>query len=101
MNVYIKNTALQLARQGVEVDIFTRATRPLQGEVVHVAPGLRVINCVAGPYEGLPKEELPTQLAAFTGSVLAFQRKSQQRATEDAEGTQNECADVGLSLIHI
>ncbi|MBF0581549.1 D-inositol-3-phosphate glycosyltransferase [Corynebacterium sp. ED61] len=100
MNVYIKNTALQLARQGVEVDIFTRATRPLQGEVVHVAPGLRVINCVAGPYEGLPKEELPTQLAAFTGSVLAFQRKSQQCATEDAEGTQNECADVGYDLIH-
>ncbi|WP_459610678.1 D-inositol-3-phosphate glycosyltransferase [Corynebacterium urogenitale] len=75
MNVYIKNTALQLAKLGVEIDIFTRATRPLQGEIVHVAPGLRVINCVAGPYEGLPKEELPTQLAAFTGSVLAFTRE--------------------------
>lgn len=79
MNVYIKNTALQLAKLGVEVDIFTRATRPLQGEVVHVAPGMRVINCVAGPFEGLPKEELPTQLAAFTGSVLAYQRKSETR----------------------
>lgn len=78
MNVYIKNTALELARLGVEVDIFTRATRPLQGEMVHVSPHLRVINCVAGPYEGLPKEELPTQLAAFTGSVLAFQRQENQ-----------------------
>lgn len=72
MNVYIRNSAIQLARLGVEVDIFTRATRPLQGEIVDVAAGVRVINCVAGPYEGLPKEALPTQLAAFTGSVLAF-----------------------------
>lgn len=77
MNVYIKNTALELAKLGVEIDIFTRATRPLQGEIVHVAPNLRVINCVAGPYEGLPKEELPTQLAAFTGSVLAFSREQE------------------------
>ena len=78
MNVYIKNTALQLSKQGVEVDIFTRATRPLQGEVVHVAPNMRVINCVAGPFEGLPKEELPTQIAAFTGSVLAYVREAEQ-----------------------
>ncbi|KAB3522711.1 D-inositol-3-phosphate glycosyltransferase [Corynebacterium sp. zg254] len=74
MNVYIRNTAVQLARLGVDVDIFTRATRPLQGEIVDVEPGVRVINCVAGPYEGLAKEALPTQLAAFTGSVLAFVR---------------------------
>ncbi|MBC2682328.1 D-inositol-3-phosphate glycosyltransferase [Corynebacterium sp. 4HC-13] len=81
MNVYIKNTALELAKLGVEIDIFTRATRPLQGEIVHVAPNLRVINCVAGPYEGLAKEELPTQLAAFAGSVLAFTRE--QNASYD------------------
>lgn len=75
MNVYVKNIAEQLERRGVTVDVFTRATRPLQGEVVNVRPGLRVINCVAGPYEGLSKEELPTQLAAFTGSILAFCRE--------------------------
>ena len=67
MNVYVLNTARQLARQGVEVDIFTRATRPSQGEVVAVEPGLRVVNIVAGPYDGLEKEALPTQLAAFAG----------------------------------
>lgn len=75
MNVYIRNTAEQLAKLGLSVDIFTRATRPLQGEVVELGDGVRVINCVAGPYEGLSKEELPTQLAAFTGSVLAFTRQ--------------------------
>ncbi|QPK79396.1 D-inositol-3-phosphate glycosyltransferase [Corynebacterium lizhenjunii] len=74
MNVYVLNTARHLARRGVEVDIFTRATRPSQGEIVAVEEGLRVINIVAGPYEGLDKEDLPTQLAAFTGGIVNFAR---------------------------
>ena len=74
MNVYIASTARQLARTGVSVDVFTRATRPSQGEVVEVERNLRVINVVAGPYEGLDKESLPTQLAAFAGGVLLFAR---------------------------
>ncbi|WP_047260489.1 D-inositol-3-phosphate glycosyltransferase [Corynebacterium uterequi] len=74
MNVYVLNVARQLARSGTEVDVFTRATRPSQGEIVAVEPGLRVINIVAGPYEGLDKEELPTQLAAFAGGIIAFAR---------------------------
>lgn len=72
MNVYVLNTAINLARLGVEVDVYTRATRPSQGEVVEVEPGLRIINIVAGPFEGLAKEELPTQLAAFAGGMIAF-----------------------------
>ncbi|MCZ9309533.1 D-inositol-3-phosphate glycosyltransferase [Corynebacterium uberis] len=74
MNVYVLSTATQLARQGVDVDVFTRATRPSQGDVVEVAPHLRVVNVVAGPYEGLSKEELPTQLAAFAGGIVQFVR---------------------------
>ena len=74
MNVYVHNTATQLARKGVAVDVFTRATRPSQGEVVEVEPGYRVVNVVAGPYEGLEKDDLPTQLAAFSGGVVQFVR---------------------------
>ena len=70
MNVYVHNIATQLARQGTQVDVFTRATRPSQGEIVEVEPGYRVINIVAGPYEGLEKEDLPTQLAAFALSLI-------------------------------
>lgn len=77
MNVYIRNTAEQLAKLGVTVDVFTRATRPLQGEVVDLAPGVRVINCIAGPYEGLSKNELPTQMVAFTGSIIDFVREEE------------------------
>ena len=74
MNVYVHNTATQLARKGVAVDVFTRATRPSQGEVVDVEPGYRVVNVVAGPYEGLEKDDLSTQLAAFSGGVVQFVR---------------------------
>ena len=78
MNVYVHNTATQLARQGTTVDVFTRATRPSQGEVVEVEPGYRVINVVAGPYEGLEKDDLPTQLAAFSGGVVQFARANDE-----------------------
>ncbi|MDK6260445.1 D-inositol-3-phosphate glycosyltransferase [Corynebacterium frankenforstense] len=74
MNVYVHATARELARKGVQVDVYTRATRPSQGEVVHVEDNYDVVNVVAGPYEGLAKEELSTQLAAFTGGVLAHAR---------------------------
>ena len=74
MNVYVLNIARELAASGVQVDVYTRATRPSQGEVVQVCEGLRVINIVAGPYEGLAKEELPTQLAAFAGGIVQFTR---------------------------
>ena len=72
MNVYVLNSARQLARRGIEVDVYTRATRPSQGEIIEVEPHLRVINIVAGPYEGLDKEDLPTQLAAFAGGMVQF-----------------------------
>ncbi|HZK31486.1 MAG TPA: glycosyltransferase, partial [Corynebacterium sp.] len=74
MNVYVLNMARHLARLGMTVDIYTRATRPSQGEVVEVEERLRVINVIAGPYEGLAKEELPTQLAAFAGGMLEYVR---------------------------
>lgn len=74
LNVYVMSTAKKLAAHGVTVDIFTRATSPSQGEIVCVQENLRVINVVAGPYEGLEKEDLPTQLAAFAGGILSFTR---------------------------
>ncbi len=74
MNVYVLNVARQLARRGVGVDVFTRASRASLGAVVEVERNLRVINIVAGPYEGLSKDELPTQFAAFAGGIVQFTR---------------------------
>ena len=70
MNVYIVETAKRLARLGVEVEVFTRATSSELPPVVEMAPGVTVRHVTAGPFEGLSKEELPSQLCAFTNGVL-------------------------------
>lgn len=70
MNVYIAEVARLLAQRGTEVEIFTRATSGDQSPRVPMAPGVLVHNVVAGPFEGLPKEDLPGQLCAMTAGVL-------------------------------
>ncbi|SDF62051.1 D-inositol-3-phosphate glycosyltransferase [Lentzea fradiae] len=70
MNVYIVQTATRMAQRGVEVEIFTRATSSELPPVVELAPGVRVRNVAAGPFEGLGKEDLPSQLCAFSAGVL-------------------------------
>ena len=41
MNVYVLQSAIQLAKRGVEVEIFTRATSSADAPVVDAAPGVR------------------------------------------------------------
>ncbi|UQX88854.1 D-inositol-3-phosphate glycosyltransferase [Jatrophihabitans telluris] len=69
MNVYILETAKRLAESGVEVEIFTRATSSDQPRIVEVADGVCVRNVIAGPFEGLSKQDLPAQLCAFAAAV--------------------------------
>ena len=70
MNVYIVATATRMARRGVEVEVFTRATSSGLPAVVELAPGVTVRHITAGPYEGLAKNDLPAQLCAFAAGVL-------------------------------
>lgn len=70
MNVYVLEISRQLARRGIEVEIFTRRTAAAQPPVVEVEPGLIVRHIVAGPYEGLDKEDLPGQLCAFAAGMM-------------------------------
>lgn len=70
LNVYVVETAKEMARRGVEVDIFTRRTRATDGDVVELAPGVAVHHVIAGPYDGLAKEDLPGQLCAFTAGIM-------------------------------
>ena len=70
MNVYVWQTATRLARRGVEVEIFTRATSSADAPMVDAAPGVTVRNVVAGPFDGLDKRDLPSQLCAFSANVL-------------------------------
>lgn len=70
MNVYIVEVAKRLAAAGVEVEIFTRATSSNVPRVVELVPGVTVEHVLAGPFEGLAKEDLPAQLCAFAQGVL-------------------------------
>jgi len=70
MNVYVVETARRLARRGVDVEVFTRATSSQQPRVVEMEPGVLVRHVPAGPFEGLSKEDLPGQLCAFAAGVL-------------------------------
>ena len=70
LNVYVAEVSKRLAQRGIEVEIFTRRTagdQPLQSEL---APGVHVRNVIAGPFEGLAKEDLPGQLCAFAQGVM-------------------------------
>ena len=75
MNVYVVETAKKMAQAGVAVDIFTRANHPDLPESVEIAEGVNVKHLVAGPFEGLSKEELPSQLGALTSSFMSYQKK--------------------------
>ncbi|GAA1251592.1 D-inositol-3-phosphate glycosyltransferase [Prauserella halophila] len=70
MNVYIAQTAQEMARRGVQVEVFTRATSSDQPPVAELAPGVLVRHIPAGPFEPLSRGELPAQLCAFTNGVL-------------------------------
>ncbi|HEX5597838.1 MAG TPA: D-inositol-3-phosphate glycosyltransferase [Micromonosporaceae bacterium] len=70
MNVYIVEVSRRLAEAGVEVEIFTRTTARDLPPTVELAPGVCVRHVTSGPFEVLPKEELPAQLCAFTTGVL-------------------------------
>ena len=70
MNVYVVEVARQLARRGVEVEIFTRNTTAELPPTVELEPGVLVRHVTAGPYEGLGKEDLPGQLCAFAAGVM-------------------------------
>jgi len=73
MNVYVIELARQLAALGVEVEVFTRATSRDLEPVVEVAPGVLVRHVVAGPYQGLSKNDLPAQLCTFARDLLRIE----------------------------
>lgn len=73
MNVYISSLADTLARTGVEVDIFTRATGADLPPTVRARDGVRVHHLDAGP-PGSRKQDLTNHLCAFAFGLHAHPR---------------------------
>jgi len=74
MNVYVIESAKKMAQAGLSVDIFTRANKPNLPESIEIADGVTVKHLVAGPFEGLSKEELPSQLGALTSAFMQHKK---------------------------
>jgi len=74
MNIYVTESAKKMAQAGLSVDIFTRANKPNLPESIQIADGVTVKHLVAGPFEGLSKEELPSQLGALTSAFMQHQK---------------------------
>ena len=70
LNVYVLETARRLAESGIDVEIFTRAVSSGLPASIEIEPGVRVSHLRAGPFEDLPKEDLPAQMCAFSAELL-------------------------------
>jgi D-inositol-3-phosphate glycosyltransferase len=74
MNVYVRETARELGRMGVRVDVFTRSQNPVIPRIVEMAAGVRVIHLAAGPETPMPRETVHQHLARFVEGVEAHRR---------------------------
>ena len=70
MNVYVVESAKRIADSGVAVDIYTRANKSGLPEKVEIADGVTVRHLEAGPYDGITKDELPSQICALMSSFM-------------------------------
>jgi len=72
MNVYIRELAFHLAKQGLPVDIFTRRVDLETPEVRELIPGVNVIAITAGPPEPIGKNELFPYLPEFAEQMALY-----------------------------
>jgi D-inositol-3-phosphate glycosyltransferase len=86
-NVYVAQTARNLAALGYNVDVFTRRDDEALEEVVRLAPRVRVVHVPAGPARRLPKEELLPYMNEFAAYVVDFARRRQ-------------AAGIGYDMVH-
>ncbi len=70
LNVYVVETSKRLADLGIKVDIFTRRTSSKLKNETELYDGVIVKQLTAGPFEGLAKQSLPSQLCALSAGVL-------------------------------
>jgi D-inositol-3-phosphate glycosyltransferase len=72
LNVYVREVSRELARRGVQVDIFTRRQIDHTADVVDLAPGARIIHLDAGPPRTFDKYEVIDHLSEFACGVQRF-----------------------------
>lgn len=73
MNVYVRDLARELGRQGFVVDVFTRSEDECEPQVKHdLGYGGRVIHIKAGPEVPVRPPEIIAHIGEFVEGLLAF-----------------------------
>ena len=73
MNVYVRDFSKELARRGIQVDVFTRSEDDCQPTIRHdLGFGARVIHIKAGPEKPIPVANIVNYLNDFVDGILDF-----------------------------
>ncbi len=75
-NVYVRQVGEALAKQGWQVDMFTRLSSSNQATIVEHTPGCRTIRLTAGPKAFVPRQEIFEYCGEFLTELLKFQEQS-------------------------
>jgi len=76
MNVYVRDLARYLGREGIHLDVFTRSQDEHVPHVLHdLGYGNRVVHIPAGPEHPLPKKILAGHIPTFAERVDEFSRE--------------------------
>lgn len=73
-NVYVRHVGEALAKQGWQVDMFTRQVHADDPTLIEHAPNCRTHRFQAGPQEFIPRDNLFEYLPEFVEQFLAFQQ---------------------------
>jgi D-inositol-3-phosphate glycosyltransferase len=100
MNVFVRETARELARRNLAVDVFTRSQSNQTLRIdPRIAPNARVIHVPAGPEEPVPKRDLPKYVPAFTEWMCRFALEDKSSNLKRKPLTQGE-KRTSYDLIH-
>ena len=74
-NVYVRELGEALARQGWQVDMFTRKSNADQAEIVEHSQNCRTIRLAAGPQKFVARQKIFNYLPEFLQAFLDFQHQ--------------------------
>ena len=76
-NVYVRQVGEALARQGWQVDMFTRRSAEDQEEIVEHSSNCRTIRLIAGPQKFVARQEIFDYLPEFLKAFFDFQHQQE------------------------
>lgn len=75
-NVYVRYVGEALAKQGWQVDMFTRKANAEQPRIVQHSPNCRTIRLTAGPEQFVPRDNIFGYAPDFVQEFLKFQEEN-------------------------